>query len=137
MEALSVALYNRPTWSGRGVQALRADNAPAMRVVLTFTVSVGSAPQRWTVTRIHRTGTSPALHKLECAQTGEKVDNCEAINARIETLIGLTHDQFTKAMAVPQGQFARLLEATEGERTKILKGIFRLDPWGPITRRRV
>jgi len=126
IEALSVALYNCPTWERRGVQALRGDNVNAMRVVLTFTVGTTEGRQQWRVTRVHRKTGAP-MHKLECVDTGETVDNEAPVNARIQHLIGLTHDQFTKAVVIPQGKFAKLLEATPTERTTILKGIFRLD----------
>jgi len=126
IEAITVALYNRPTWpaAGRNVQALRADGAAAMRVVLQFAVG---PEHTWTVTRIHRAGAQASVHKLECVETGEKVDGERAINGRIVALIGLDYEQFIKAVVIPQGQFAKLLDETEATRTRTLKGIFRLD----------
>jgi exonuclease SbcC len=134
IEALTLALYNRPTWPavGRGAGALRADGAPAMRVVLTFIVGEGTKAQTWRVSRIHKANSTPAVHKLECLDTAEKVDGERNINARIERLIGLSYEQFTKAVVIPQGQFAKLLEETDTNRTKILKGIFRLDHLGVV-----
>jgi len=127
IEALTVALFNRPTWMGKNVQALRADGAAAMRVVLTFTVGEGESRQTWTVTRIHKANATPSVHKLVCDETSEKVDGERRINDRIEALIGLNYDQFTRAVVIPQGQFAKLLEQTPATRSETLKGIFRLD----------
>jgi DNA repair protein SbcC/Rad50 len=127
IEALTVALFNRPTFMGKNVSALRADGAPAMRVVLTFTVGDPAHRETWTVTRIHKANNTPSVHKLVCDETGEKVDGERRINDRIEELIGLNYDQFTRAVVIPQGQFAKLLEQTPAQRTETLKGIFRLD----------
>lgn len=127
IEALTVALFNRPTFMGKNVSALRADGAPAMRVVLTFTVGDAAHLETWTVTRIHKANATPSVHKLVCDETGEKVDGERRINDRLEELIGLNYDQFTRAVVIPQGQFAKLLEQTPAQRTETLKGIFRLD----------
>ena len=41
--------------------------------------------------------------------------------------MGLDYDAFLRAVLLPQGRFQALLQATDGERASILKGIFRLD----------
>lgn len=120
IEALCLALYGGTTWSGRNVNELMSDATDRMAVELTFTAEGDT----WTVTRAHRRSGAPT-HKLTSA-SGEKVDGADAVNRRIQAILGLTKDQFLRAVVMPQGSFEKLLKATPGERTDILKGIFRL-----------
>jgi len=121
IEALCLALYGSTTWSGRNVNELMADSAQQMAVELTFTAE----DDTWTVTRGHRRAGGAATHKLTSA-SGQRADGADAVNKRIQRLLGLTKDQFLRAVVMPQGRFEELLKATPGERTDILKGIFRL-----------
>ncbi len=45
------------------------------------------------------------------------------VTTAVEQLLGLTFDQFTQAVALPQGDFARFLHATDGDRQDILKNL--------------
>lgn len=43
------------------------------------------------------------------------------VNTAVEKLLGLNFTQFTQSVALPQGEFAQFLHATDGERQGILK----------------
>ncbi|WP_423190232.1 AAA family ATPase [Alkalibacterium sp. f15] len=45
-------------------------------------------------------------------------------NQEIETLIGLTYDQFRQIVMLPQGAFKKMLESNSGEKEKIFRNIF-------------
>ncbi len=45
------------------------------------------------------------------------------VNAAVEKLLGLTFAQFTQSVALPQGEFAQFLHATDAERQAILKNL--------------
>ncbi len=121
IEALGLALYARPTWSGQ-IEGLVSDGASAWQVELTF--SVGS--NRWRVTR--RRGRGASVDKLEQLDGGnEKVDGKSAVTTRVEEVIGLDHAQFTSSVVLPQGRFEKLLTATDADRTKLLTSILGLD----------
>jgi exonuclease SbcC len=45
------------------------------------------------------------------------------VNSAVEQLLGLDFGQFTQSVALPQGEFARFLHATDGERQAILKNL--------------
>ena len=121
IEALGLALYARPTWSGQ-IEGLVSDGATAWQVELSF----AAGGRRWRVTR--RRGRGASVDKLEELDgTGEKVDGKGAVNARVEEIIGLDHAQFTSAVVLPQGKFEKLLVAGETDRTKLLTSILGLD----------
>jgi exonuclease SbcC len=46
-----------------------------------------------------------------------------AVSPAVEKLLGLSFDQFTQSVALPQGEFARFLHATDGDRQDILKNL--------------
>ena len=48
------------------------------------------------------------------------------VTKRVEELIGLECEQFTRAVVMPQGRFDELLRSTESERNEILKSILGL-----------
>ncbi len=124
IEALSLALYGRKTWTGgSNLEELIADGENTMAIELVF-VAEGN---EWTVTRSRHRNSSPPINKLECRATAEKVDGNRAVNDRIEQLLGLDHSQFVRAVVLPQGRFDELLQATRTDRNKILRSIFGLD----------
>ncbi|CAM3438536.1 SMC family ATPase [Mycobacterium frederiksbergense] len=45
------------------------------------------------------------------------------VNAAVEGLLGLNFAQFTQSVALPQGEFAQFLHATDAERQSILKNL--------------
>lgn len=121
IEALGLALYARPTWSGQ-IEGLVSDGATAWQVELTF----AAGGRRWRVTR--RRGRGASIDKLEELDgSGEKVDSKTAVNNRVVEIIGLDHAQFTSAVVLPQGRFEKLLTAGETDRTKLLTSILGLD----------
>lgn len=123
LEAITYALYSAATWSGHAGELI-ADGAKTMRVELEFE----AGGQRWKVTRSMSRDAYPLpVHKLECLDTGERVNGKGEVNARVVRLVGLDSKAFLQAVVLPQGRFAELLKATATERGKILQNIFRVD----------
>ncbi len=122
IEALSLALYARKTWKGGGpLETLITDGEPALNIELVFMAEA----RTWTVTR--RRGRSAGPIDRLVSDDGEKVDGAKEVNARIQALIGLDHDQFVRAVVLPQGRFDELLQTSDSERTKVLRSILDLD----------
>lgn len=51
------------------------------------------------------------------------------VNQKAEELIGLSREQFTKVVLLPQGQFEKFLVADSSEKEAILKKIFDTEKW--------
>jgi len=124
LEALFFVLYGGCTWDHRAVVPLISDGASVMQVELVFLAE----GRRWRVFRsASRTG-GQSRHELECLDDpAARFDNDGPVTAEIKRLIGLDRDAFLRTVILPQGRFQMLLQATRGDRTAILKGIFRLD----------
>lgn len=124
LEALCFALYGGCTWDKRNATELISDGAHTMQVRLTFRC----ANRTWQVTRaISRTSSPPSRHELICLDDDTRYDTKQQVNAIIETMIGLSHAAFLKAVILPQGRFQALLQTTKEDRTAILKGILGID----------
>jgi exonuclease SbcC len=134
LEAIVYALYNASTFSARDVRALISDGEQTMRVSLEFEAE----GERWRVTRSTSVSAyPPPIHQLVCLSNDDEppIEREGPVNARIEQLVGLNYKGFTSAVLLPQGRFQTLLVSSEGDRSAVLKGIFRLDELGLVRER--
>jgi exonuclease SbcC len=125
LEAITYALYNATTWDQRNVKQLISDGANTMSVEFEF-IADG---QIYRITRSTSRGPYPPPgHELESVTdpTFTRLDSEDAIRRQVIRLVGLDWAGFTSAVILPQGRFQALLQASPGDRTAILKGIFRL-----------
>lgn len=125
IEALSLALYARKSWVGGGSNLVDmiADGVNTMRIELSFHAN----GHDWVVTRARHRNSSQSVDKLVSPTGGGTVDQARQVTAKIEELIGLTHEQFTRAVVLPQGRFDELLRANDRDRSAILASILGLD----------
>lgn len=137
IDAMVFALYGTvPRWDDRN--AVAPALAPTVnRGVVRLIFDVGG--ERYAATRdIRRSGgRNPTVSiregRLEqfisSDATGDPDDNVislatgRGVSAAVESLLGLNFGQFTQSVALPQGEFARFLHATDGERQAILKNL--------------
>ncbi|MEX2587529.1 MAG: SMC family ATPase [Actinomycetota bacterium] len=123
LEALIFALYGKTPRVERDTKKLINSQDDSARVSLAFDVD----ERAWEVTRmIRRKGASQTvLRRLDGG--GEPVAGDRNVNDQITQLLGLDFAAFCSSVSLPQGEFDRFLKATPSERSKILKGIFRLE----------
>lgn len=57
------------------------------------------------------------------------------INRRVEEIIGLTQNQFSQIVMLPQGEFRKLLTSETDNKEEILRKIFKTEPYKMITER--
>ena len=124
LEAIVYALYAAATWTKQPGELI-SDGMRTMTVELTFEVD----ERIWLVRRSMSRGGYPApIHLLTAVDDPSvRFDTAASVDHEVERLLGLTVEAFCSAVILPQGRFERLLNATPAERTRILKGIFRLE----------
>jgi DNA repair protein SbcC/Rad50 len=124
LEAIVYALYAAATWTKQPGELI-SDGKRTMTVELTFEVD----GRVWIVRRSMSRGGYPAPIHLLTADDDPSVrfDSAAGVDQEIERLLGLSVDAFCSAVILPQGRFEKLLTSTMAERTRILKGIFRLE----------
>lgn len=57
------------------------------------------------------------------------------INPKLEEIIGLTYDQFSQIVMLPQGEFRKLLTSQSDNKEAILRKIFKTDRYGKMAKR--
>jgi len=57
------------------------------------------------------------------------------LNAKLEALLGLSSDEFSKIVVLPQGDFQQFLEATSGQREAMLEKLFPVEAYDRLTER--
>ncbi len=132
IDAMVFALYgSAPRWGrATAIQYALAPTATSATVRLVFDVGA----QRYQVAReVRRVGQSiqqrsAVLERFDdpakSSATSDEVDvvasEVRDVTPAVEELLGLSFDDFTKAVVLPQGRFAEFLNATVGERQDIL-----------------
>ncbi len=112
------------------------------RVRLDF----GLGDERYTAVRVIRktaNGASTKEARLERAdiagETAVLAGTAAEVTTEVESLLGLNFAQFTKTIVLPQGDFARFLTETAGDRQTLLRRLLGLDIYasmGATARRR-
>lgn len=131
-DAITFALYGKASSARRTKEMLRSKYAPIddpTYVELTFehggkiyTINRNPGYERKSK-RGEGTMTEPAACKLSLPD-GSILEKTKEVSAKIEEIIGLTHDQFRQISMISQGEFRDLLEADTEKRQKIFRNIF-------------
>jgi len=117
----SVARYGNENLVAPIINSLSSE----ARVRLDFEIgSVG-----YTAVRIVRRTASGASTKEARLEQADRVvaGTASELTVAVEKLLGLTFDQFTKTVVLPQGDFARFLTETSGDRQSLLRRLLGLD----------
>jgi exonuclease SbcC len=123
LEGLIFALYGKTPSVKAGTTRLINSQEAQARVQLSFEAD----DIAWEVVRVLRIkGTSQVvLRRLD--GTGDTVTGDRQVTERIGEIVGLDFEAFRSSVSLPQGEFDRFLMAAPTERSRILKGIFRLE----------
>ncbi len=123
LEGIIFGLYGKTPSVESGTKKLINSQEEQARVQLVFETD----DVAWQVIRVIRQkGTSQTvLRRLD--GVGDVVTGDRNVTDRIEEIVGLDFESFRSSVVLPQGEFDRFLKATPTERSRILKGIFRLD----------
>ena len=144
LDAVSYALYGRLT-GGRTAEEMRSDHSPA-ELATEVCLEFRADGEEWRVER------RPSHERPKHRGTGTRKDDPVArlyrrkghdweavakggheVVREVAELIGLTHDQFTRVILLPQGQFQRVLRpGSPREREELLTSLFDTELFGAI-----
>ncbi len=120
LEAIVYALFGSGTVPGASQPTnLITDDSREMRVVFRFAVG----PEQFEIVRTYRRvgNVQPLLTSTTHTYTGAK-----DVDEAVTRLLGLRQEAFCSTVLLPQGQFARLLQAGGGVQKETLDAFFRL-----------
>ncbi len=125
LDAMIFALFGRVPRMGKvGLGELISLGRDRMAVVLDF--RLGDRTYRVTRTA-HRTRSSQALlDELRDELEQPLAEGVKTVDEEVKQLLGFDYDTFTRAVILPQGEFAAFLKGRPGEQQKILRDLLRL-----------
>ena len=141
LDAIHLAIYNRIERASGSI----ADciNHHSEKAVVIFDFEIVNEGVRHTY-RVHRErgrkqGSVKAyLYRLESDGAYAAIaEGTNEVNAALEKIVGLTFDDFKKCIALPQGEFAGLVNADTKDRIKLISRLFGLEKYGENLRKRV
>lgn len=81
--------------------------------------------ERYEFFEIHEDGEKPCVERQIVSE----------INRRVEEILGLTQNQFSQIVMLPQGEFRKLLTSETDNKEEILRRIFKTEPYKMISER--
>jgi len=125
LDAIAFALYAKTPRGFKKYGELVHPGAEVARVQLVFQAGDG-------VYRVTRAVGKKSEHRLEREEGGRfralpDTEKVKALNERLERVLGLSFDAFTRAILLPQGEFDRFLKGEPKERRALLASLFGLE----------
>jgi DNA repair protein SbcC/Rad50 len=145
LDAITFALYGGLAGDGSGEDRLRSHFAdPAAEPSVTLEFSLRGTCYRVTRVPEHQRpkkrgdgftteASSVHLERLEAGRWSSLSSNKAEAGELITEAVGLSREQFTQVMLLPQGEFARFLRARDDERRDLLTKLFGTQLYDRIT----
>ncbi|MTT30535.1 AAA family ATPase [Terrilactibacillus sp. BCM23-1] len=135
LDAITLALYGKVERAAKNTQGILNHAEDKLQVGFTFEMG-GANPTIYRVERMYKRTKDNGLKIGSCRllKYGESAevlaDKERDVTQGIQDILGLTHDDFTRAVVLPQGKFAEFLSLKGAERRKMLQRLFHLERYG-------
>jgi exonuclease SbcC len=131
IDAIVWCLYGRTARYGADSRGVISAGESACEVAFDFTIG-----PRW-FRAVRRTGksTESGLSEREGEEWIQDVSGSEYLTKRIESLLGLDFDSFTKTVILPQGRYAEFLSSRPNDRRDLLASILELGVYARVAER--
>lgn len=131
LDVITLALYNRVPRIGAisksvidGEGGIMTRNTQDCYAEVEYIVKGKIYRSHWSIERNRNDNLNDRKQEIIEVSTGIIIESGKAaVPLKNEALIGLSYDQFVKAMVLSQGQFSKLLQANRDERNKLLEDI--------------
>ncbi|SDH04812.1 exonuclease SbcC [Alteribacillus persepolensis] len=136
LDAMTLALYGKVERAYNNTQGIMNQAEQSVYVSFTFELGKKGRSVRYTVERRYVRSHEFNVKTSVCRLTEHKqedsvlADKANDVNKCVEALLGLTIDDFTRAVVLPQGKFSDFLKLRGTERRKMLQRIFHLEKYG-------
>lgn len=137
LDAVTLALYGKVERAPGGTQGIINQMEPGCTVTFTFELNGAGGSERYRVERQYkRTGdvtvnqSMSRLIRLEGGDSAVIADKAKDVDNRVQEILGLSMQDFTRAVVLPQGKFAEFLSLKGVERRHMLERLFHLEQYG-------
>ncbi|WP_165842177.1 AAA family ATPase [Paenibacillus xerothermodurans] len=137
LDAMTLALFGKVERAANGTQGIMNHAEQTLSVSFTFELGQAEGAVRYRVDRQFKRGGEVSVNntvsRLIRYQDGETIvlaDKAGEVNQRVHDILGLSMQDFTRAVVLPQGKFAEFLALKGSERRQMLQRLFHLEPYG-------
>ncbi|MBA6152344.1 AAA family ATPase [Gelidibacter maritimus] len=131
LDVITLALYNKVPRIGSISKSvidheggIMTRNATDCYAEVEYIVKQKTYRSHWSIQRNRNNNLNDRKQEIIDVATGAILESGKsAVPVKNEELIGLSYDQFVKAMVLSQGQFSKLLQAKRDERNTLLEDI--------------
>ena len=131
LDVITLALFNKVPRIGAITETVIEDqggimtrNATDCYAEVEYIVEGKAYRSHWSIERNRNNNLKDRKQEIIDVATGAIIDSGKSsVPSKNEALIGLSYDQFVKAIVLSQGQFSKLLKAKRDERNKLLEDI--------------
>lgn len=134
LDAITIAMYGNISRNTK-----EFINSSCDKAIISYEFEIGSknTKRRYKVDRTivrTNTGTKTSYARLVEIQNDETetvlADKVGDVNTKVTQIVGLTANDFTRSVVLPQGKFNDFLKLTGSERRDMLERIFNLEKYG-------
>ncbi len=136
LDAITLALYGEVGRSKQNIDFINTKCKKA-NVSLIFEIYVSGKSKTYKVCRtfsVRKNGKDVESTAMLYEVNGESEtlvqEGVYKVNEQIFRIVGLGENEFSKCIALPQGEFSAFLKAKQSERTEIMSNIFDLSKYG-------
>ncbi|WP_185184202.1 exonuclease subunit SbcC [Bacillus subtilis] len=135
LDAMTLALYGKVERAANNTHGILNQAEDTLSVSFTFALQTNHQIS-YKVERVFKRTDEMKVKTALCRFIEIKdehtvlADKASEVNKRVEELLGLTIDDFTRAVVLPQGKFAEFLSLKGAERRHMLQRLFNLEQYG-------
>ncbi|WP_078381489.1 AAA family ATPase [Sutcliffiella halmapala] len=144
LDAMTLALYGKVERASNNTQGIMNHAENVLDVSFLFELENAKGKQRYKVERSFKRTDDIRVKSGICRLSEVKheehiviADKASEVNAAIQEIIGLTIDDFTRAVVLPQGKFAEFLSLKGADRRQMLQRLFQLEKYGDELSRKI
>lgn len=139
LDAITLALYGAVTRAANRTQGILNSQRDKLEVTFTFTIGTGDQRKVYRVERgfkrhkEKRDSVQSTVCRLVDVTGGtDKIiaESMMEVTRKVEDIIGLNMEDFTRSVVLPQGEFSKFLQMKDAERVRMLERIFALSDYG-------
>ncbi|MEC2077562.1 AAA family ATPase [Metabacillus fastidiosus] len=136
LDAMTLALYGKVERAANNTHGILNHAEDQLSVSFTFALENAANKKQYKVERVFKRVDELRVKTSICRlmELGEETvvlaDKAGEVNEKIYSLLGLTIDDFTRAVVLPQGKFAEFLSLKGTERRQMLQRLFHLEKYG-------
>ncbi|MDR4887102.1 SMC family ATPase [Fredinandcohnia sp. QZ13] len=136
LDAMTLALYGKVERASNNTHGILNHAENLLHVSFTFELENAKGAKRYTIERSFKRQDELKLKSSvsRIIEVGEEsvvlADKIGEVNQCVQDLLGLTIDDFTRAVVLPQGKFAEFLSLKGADRRQMLQRLFNLEQYG-------